>query len=150
MDADDKNEEIASVSEFKKKYAKVLEELDVLYRGAFDSDEGMQIGALCLLAQAPLIKIQATAELKAKSLKRDIDFAKAEAYARIKDDAASKKDGKKLTEAALLQLVNKDEEVHRLYMEQNVAEKEAKELANILLLLRDAHITFRSIAKKEI
>jgi hypothetical protein len=125
-------------------YDKVIAELDVLYRGVFDSDEGNQAAALCLLAQAPLIKIQAAAEFRARSLKRDIDFKKAEVYSKLK----SENSGKKMTEAALQQLLNQDLDIHQLYDDQNKAEKEAKELANILSLLRDAHITFRSIAKK--
>lgn len=130
---------------FQKNYDKVLEELDILHRGVYDADEGMQTAALCLLTQAPLIKLQASAELRARSLKRDIEFTKAKVYAQHRNNPPN---GKKITDTALKLLVEEDSEVHRLYQEQNLAEKEAKELTNILLLLRDAHISFRSIAKK--
>lgn len=130
---------------FKKLYNKVLEELDTLYRGVYDPSEAAQTAALCLLAQAALIRMQATAELNARGLKRDIDFAKAEVYFEIKKNADP---GKKLTDKALDHLVNKNDRVHKLYQEQNQAEKEAKEWNNILSLLKDAHITFRSFAKK--
>ena len=138
-------DESSILGRFQKNYDKVLEELDVLHRGVYDSDEGTQTAALCLLTQAPLIKIQAAAELRAKSLKRDIEFTRASVYARLR---ANPPDGKKVTDTALKQLVEQDSEVHQLYQEQNTAEKEARELANVLALLRDAHITFRSIAKK--
>lgn len=131
---------------FESFYEKVIQELDVLYRGVFDQDEATQAAALCLLTQAPLIKIQAVAEFRARSLKRDIDFKKAQVYARLRSDKTP--DGKKMTDTAAAQLLNQDPDIHKLYDEQNKAEKEAKELSNILSLLKDAHITFRSIAKK--
>lgn len=133
------------LKQFKLKYAKILDELDVLHRGVYDPTDAEQTAALCLLAQALLIRVQASAEFRARSLKRDIDFVKAEAYARIREQHT----GKKITETAIVQLVNKDAEVHNAYHEQNRAEREAKELTNILALLKDAHITFRTFAKKE-
>lgn len=141
-----------SASHFKRLYEKVLVELDVLYRGVYDPTDAEQTAALCLLAQAPLIRIQAVSEFRARALKRDIDFAKAEAYSNIRKEYHNKdpKDREqKLTEAYINQLINKDDKVHNLYQEQNMAEREAKELTNVLALLKDAHITFRSYAKKE-
>lgn len=131
------------LKQFETNYQKVLKELDVLYNGTFDADEGAQIAALCLLTQAPLIKIQASAELRARGLKRDIEFKKAEVYSDIRKNTTGK-----LTESALQQQINQNADIHKLYQEQNDAEREAKELSNILALLKDAHITFRSIAKK--
>lgn len=128
---------------FEKYYDKVLEELDVLYQGVYDPQDAAKTAALCLLAQASLIKIQSSADLRARTLKRDIDFAKAEVYHKIKAQAGDKK----LTEVALTHLINSDDSVHKVIQEQNVAEKEAKEMTNLLALLKDAHITFRSFAK---
>lgn len=136
------NEEKGS---FQDLYNKVLVELDALHKGIFDESEAMNVAALCLLAQNKLLRLLSAAEFRARSLKRDIDFAKADAYLRHR---APGDDGKKPTENAISALVNKDDEVHRCYSEQNNAEKEAKELANILALLKDAHITFRSLNKK--
>ena len=130
-------------STFDKYYAKVLEELDVLYQGVYDPQDAAKTAALCLLAQASLIKIQSSADLRARALKRDIDFAKAEVYHALKAQPSEKK----LTEVALTHLINKDDAVQKIIQEQNMAEKEAKELSNVLALLKDAHITFRSFAK---
>jgi hypothetical protein len=138
-------ETLTSVETFNKRYHKALVELDSLYRGTFDETEADSAAALCLLSQAALVQVLASAEFKARSLKRDIDFAKAEAYSNIKGNPP---DGKKVTEAALTQLIIKDPEVQRLGRDQNLAEKEAKELSNILSILKDAHITFRSLSKK--
>lgn len=138
---------LLSVSAFKEKYSKVLIELDALHRGVFDEADAEAVAALCLLAQAALINIQATAEFTARALKRDIDFAKAEAYSRFKSATV---DGKKPTDTALTMLVNKDEKVSKVYSEQNKAEKESGELKNILALLKDAHLIFRAMTKRNV
>lgn len=142
------SEENESIKEFQDYYAKVIDELDVLNRGVYDTSDAEQTAALCLLAQSKLIPVLGIAEFRARGLKRDIEFSKAEAYANIREDLLNKKE--KATDAAVKQLIERDSEVHKLYYEQNSAEKEAKELLNLLLLLRDAHITFRAHAKKEV
>ncbi len=98
-----------------------------------------------MLAIAALIPQQSAVELRARSLKRDIDFKKAEVYLKLRNDPP---DGKKLTEAALTNMVIIDQDVNSLYKEQGQAEKEVKELTNVLALLKDAHIMFRALIKK--
>jgi hypothetical protein len=127
---------------FTSKYHKVLAALDNLYQGVLDEDEAPGLAALCLLTQAALFSSLSGAEFKARALKRDIDFAKAEVFSKLKVQ-----DGKKLTDALVANLVVKDPEVQKLSRELNQAEREAKDLANILALLKEAHITFRSIRK---
>jgi len=137
-------EALTSVKAFKDRYNKVLVELDALYRGTFDETEADNAAALCLLAQAPLARLLAEAEFRARTLKRDIEFAKADAWVKMKTDPPG---GKKVavTEAPII--LNKDEEIQRLSREQNQAEKEARELSTILALLKDAHITFRLVKR---
>lgn len=132
---------------FQEQYDKILKELDNLSRGHYDTDDAKHTSALCLLASSNLIKIQSNFDLEARSLKRDIDFAKANVYCREKGKAPSTGPGK-ITDTALNQMVTKDEEVVELYKKQLKAEKESKELANVLELLKDAHITFRLFSKK--
>jgi len=129
---------------FQQKYHLVLNELDSLHKGSFDEEEASQMAALCLLSQAALLADLAAADLRSRSLKRDIDFAKATAYAEIKSNPP---DGKKVTEAALANLIVKDDEVRRITKEQTEAERDYKHLANIHALLKEAHITFRGIKK---
>lgn len=129
---------------FQRKYNVVLKQLDSLYRGHFDEDEAPSMAAMCLITQASLLSELSAADLESRSLKRDIDFAKADAYAQIKSNPL---DGKKVTETALAQLVINDSEVKRITKEQTEAEKRYKHLANIHALLKEAHITFRSIRK---
>jgi len=129
---------------FEEKYHKVLKQLDSLSNGTFDEDEAHSVAASCLLAQAALLSDLASFDLKSRALKRDIDFAKATAYSNLKTNPP---DGKKVTESALSQLIAIDSEVKRITQEQNIAERDYKHLANIHALLKEAHLTFRSIKK---
>jgi hypothetical protein len=128
---------------FTEKYHAVLLQLDSLASGTFDEDEAPNMAAMCLIAQASLLADLAAADLRSRALKRDIDFAKAKAFADIKQTPADKKP----TDALVQNLVNKDEEVRRISNEQNIAERDYKQLSNIHALLKEAHLTFRSIKK---
>lgn len=134
----------ALLGNFNERYNKVLTELDSLASGTFDEDEAPNMAAMCLLAQASLLSDLAAADLRSRALKRDIDFAKANAYSELKINPP---DGKKVTESALAQLIIKDPEVRRISNEQNLAERDYKQLSNIHALLKEAHLTFRSIRK---
>lgn len=140
-------ENIVSVDSFKKNYNKVLKELDALARGTFDETEAKGVAALCLLTQVGIIKLLSNAEQTARGLKRDLEFAKSDAYYRIRETKDSST-GKKIAETAVSNLVPRDEEVNKVYQEWNTAEKEAKELNTILNILKDAHVTFRSLKEK--
>lgn len=129
---------------FNEKYHKVLSELDSLASGTFDEDDAPNMAAMCLITQAALLSDLAAADLRSRALKRDIDFAKANAYSDLKSNPP---DGKKVTESALAQLIIKDPEVRRITQEQNLAERDYKQLSNIHALLKEAHLTFRSIRK---
>jgi hypothetical protein len=129
---------------FEEKYHKVLLKLDSLSRGTFDEDDASAMAAACLLAQAALLSDLSSTDLKSRALKRDIDFAKANAYAGLKNVSI---DGKKVTESALAHLILRDDEVRRISIEQNEAERDYKHLSNIHALLKEAHLTFRSIKK---
>ncbi len=129
---------------FEEKYHRVLLKLDSLSRGTFDEDDASAMAAMCLIAQAALLSDLASTDLKYRALKRDIDFAKANAYANLKNVSV---DGKKVTESALAHLILRDDEVRRISIEQNEAERDYKHLSNIHALLKEAHLTFRSIKR---
>jgi hypothetical protein len=131
-------------TDFESKYHKVLKALDSLSNGTFHEDDASSLAAFCLITQAALNAELSSAEFKVRAIKRDIDFAKAEAYIKLKSD---KKEGKRMTEVELSQLLVLDPEVQKLSKEQNTAEKDAKDLATIYALLKEAHLTFRSIKK---
>lgn len=138
-------ERLTSPESFNKNYDKILVELDALSKGVYDDAEASNTAALCLLAKLGLNKILAGAESKMRGYKRDIDFAKADAYFALKE---SKTEGKKLADTTIAQLVLRDATVRDLYSKFNLAEKEAKELDTILGVLTDAHLTFRTLVKK--
>jgi len=129
---------------YEQKYHRILLELDSLSEGTFDEDESSSRAAMCLITQSALLSDLAAADLRSRSLKRDIDFAKAKAYAELKNNPP---DGKKITESALAQLIVTDDEVQRVSKEQIEAERDYKYLANIHALLKEAHLTFRSVKK---
>lgn len=143
--ATEHNDEVSDLlTGFEEKYHKVLLRLDSLMRGTFDEDDASAMAAACLLAQAALLSDLSSADLRSRALKRDIEFAKANAYSSLKGVSI---DGKKVTESALAQLVLKDDDVKRISNEQNIAEKDFRHLSNIHALLKEAHLTFRSIKK---
>lgn len=130
---------------FERRYNEMLGHLDNLHRGTFSDTEADEAAALCLLTSAAAIKIVGHYESIARGCKRDIDFAKAQAYARLKKDPP---DGKKLTEPALANAIIEDKTVQEKIDAHINAEKDFKEMQNILDLLKDAHITFRGISRK--
>jgi hypothetical protein len=129
---------------FELKYHNILKQLDELHKGQFDEDNAIGMAAASLIAQAALLEQLAAADLSARSLKKDIEFAKTDAYAKLKEKPPG---DKKPTETALAHLILQDEEVRRITKEQCDAERDYKHLANVHALLREAHLTFRSIKK---
>ena len=132
------------LNNFEEKYQDVLLALDSLHRGTFNEDDAIGMAALCLIAQNALLAELAASDLSSRSLKKDVDFAKANAYFILKDTKIA---DKKPSESALAQLILRDSEVIRLTQEQNKAEKDYKNLSNVYSLIKEAHLTFRSIKK---
>ena len=145
-DQDNKDEEKIKtiLSGFERKYHKVLLYLDRVHQGTFDEEDAQGVASLCLLALAALDEEGKSTEFRARSLKKDIEFAEASAYSVLKN---SKIDGKKPSEAALAQLVVLDPDVQRISKEQIEAERDAKHLSTIQGILKEAHLTFRSMKK---
>ena len=131
---------------FSTKYHEVLQSLDQLSRGVFDEDSATSKASLALLAQGALLSDLAAADLRSRSLKRDVDFKKATVYSKLK--GTNGPDGKKLSEAALDAAVTTDQDVQDTLQNQIEAERDYKNLNNILSLLKEAHLTFRSIKQK--
>lgn len=142
---DDENDDVKDLlTGFEEKYHKVLRKLDSLSRGTFDDDDATAMAAACLIAQAALLSDLAATDLRSRALKRDIDFAKANAYASLKNVSIN---GKKVTESALAHLILQDDEVKKSSIEQVEAERDYRHLTNIHALLKEAHLTFRSIKR---
>lgn len=127
-------------------YQRLLSEMDSLAKGVFDESDSASYASLALITMAGLSSRVALSKSRARGLKRDIDFAKADAYFRFRSSGGD--DGKKLTETALAQMVLVDPDVRRICVEYNEAEKEAEEYSNIYNMIKEAHITFRGLGKK--
>lgn len=140
-----KIEEHVSPSAFEERYYRVLEELKALDSGTFDDTEAKALAAACLRTQVIVSKLQTEADARAKMLKKDVDFEKASVYLRMKKNPPK---DLKLTDEGLKQAMNADDKVLEIIKEQIEAEKEAKDLSNLLNILANAHVTFREIFKK--
>ena len=99
-------------------------------QGTFDEEDAQGVASLCLLALAALDEEGKSTEFRARSLKKDIEFAEASAYSVLKN---SKIDGKKPSEAALAQLVVLDPDVQRISKEQIEAERVGDQVRHIVL-----------------
>ena len=73
--SDEKVEDL--LSDFKAKYHQTLVEIYALKSGTFDDDESSSRAAMCLLAKAAILDSLDAADLKASSINRYLDLAKA-------------------------------------------------------------------------
>lgn len=135
---------MSSETEFVERYTKVLRELDLLYSGSYDKDDADKMAALTLLARSNLASLLANAEMRAKSIKREIDFMKADLYCDLKE-----KSEVKLTDVGLSKMVDKDEKINDKYKELFEAERTAKKFSGLFGVLSDAHISFRLYSRKD-
>jgi hypothetical protein len=143
--SNDSNQEAAEdlSSNFEKKYQQVLRRLDDLYHGRLLDDDAFPVAAFCLIAQNAVFTDLKSYDVKSRAFKADIKFAEAEAYKTLK----SSKTDKKMTETELAQMIAIDPGVKAAIQKHIEAETEYKHLQNIQNLLKEAHLTFRSIKK---
>jgi len=131
-------------SNFDKKYQQVLRRLDDLYHGRLLDEDAFPVAAFCLIAQNALFTDLKSYDVKSRAFKADIKFAEAEAYKTLK---SAKSADKKMTETELAQMVAIDPAVKEALQKQIDAETEYKHLINLQNLLKEAHLTFRSIKR---
>lgn len=117
--------------------------MDDVYQGNFDILKAERMAALALSTQMELAKFLADAEWRAKQAKQELKYVSAEVHGRYKAMPAEKK----LTDASLEQLVNKDKEVRAVESKMAELEREAKKWQYVHGTLRDAHIFFRGLGK---
>jgi hypothetical protein len=139
-------------SNFEKKYQQVLRRLDDLYHGRLLDDDAFPVAAFCLIAQNALFTDLKSYDVKSRAFKSDIKFAEAEAYKSLKSSKTDKTDKadkaeKKMTETELAQMIAIDPDVKAAIQKHLDAETEYKHLQNLQNLLKEAHLTFRSIKK---
>lgn len=114
--------------------------MNEVYLGHFDYSKADRVAALALNVQIELAKFAADAEWRARQAKAEIKHISAEANYRYRTSA-----DKKISEAALEQLVNKDPDVKNAELKMAEYERDAKRWQNYYNTLKDAHIFFRSL-----
>lgn len=121
-----------------------LSETEVARREKYDGEKAERTAALFLSAQLKLSYFIEDIELGSKLAKNEVSRVEAEKYFHYKSDT-----DKKLTEVALTQLVAKDPDVILVKKECAEAEARYKKWNYVLSVLKDSHIFFRTIGKKQ-
>jgi len=125
---------------------KCLSELHKAYEGDCDAERAERNAALFLEMQIKLAEVISQAELRAKSAKNEIDRLSAEKYFEFKSAGG---EGKKMTEVALEQSINKDVDVNKVKAENIKFEAEYKKWNFIMQTLSNGHIYFRNVSKRD-
>lgn len=120
--------------------SEVVSELGLVHSGTYDIDRARRTAALALKAQIEMAEYISDLEGQARGLKNMIESAEADAYFDAKDSSE-----KKISEAALQQMVNKNKKVAQAKSDAINAEREFKKGSNMFTILKDAHIFFRNI-----
>jgi hypothetical protein len=118
--------------------------MDEVYQGKFDVTKTERMAALALGAQMELAKFLADAEWRAKQGKQEVKYISAEAHGKYKSVPSEKK----LTDAALEHLVNKDKDVRSAESKLADLEREVKKWQYVHGTLKDAHVFFRNLGKQ--
>ena len=137
------NEEITRAAKVEEMTTILMQAMDAVYQGKFDVSKTDRMAALALAAQIELARFLAEAEWRAKQSKQEVKYISAEAHGKYKSMPSEKK----LTDAALEQLVNKDKDVRVAEAKLADLEREVKKWQYIHGTLKDGHIFFRNLGK---
>lgn len=125
-------------------YQEISRELVKVHSGKYDEKKAIRAAALALKAQMDLANLLADSEASARGRKVALKEIEAEVYFDARENA-----DKKLSEAALTQIVAKDKKTSVAEAALVVAEKNAKRWANMSNHLKEAHIFFRTLGKND-
>lgn len=128
----------------KRMVAEVSRELSKVHSSKYDEKQAIRTAALALKAQMDLAEFLSDVEGTAKGSKNDVKMVEAEVYFDHRSSAE-----KKISEAALQQLVAKDKRTSDAESKAIEAEKRAKKWANVFATLKEAHIFFRNLGKND-
>lgn len=144
-------EESSLKEEEKTGQQKIMEMTDLLnsasldvYHGKFETSKSDKFAALALSIQIELIKFLPNAELLAKQAKQEVKHTSADVHHKYR----SMQSEKKITDAALAQLINRDPDVKVAEAKQVEFERNLKQLELVADMSQQAHIYFRNYGKK--
>jgi len=123
----------------------VLNQVQAVQSGTFDSVKSDVVAAASLEAQLLLADILSSAEFEVKQRENDLDFLEAELATNIRTENREKK----ITEAQVKELISSKSEVKEARTNSAVAHKEFKKWQYIYNTLKDSHIFFRNLNKTQ-
>lgn len=124
--------------------SEISKELLKVHSSKYDEKQAIRTAALALKAQMDLAEFLSDVEGTAKGSKNEVKMVEAEVYF---DHRASAE--KKISEAALQQLIAKDKRTSDAEAKAIEAEKKAKKWVNLFATLKEAHIFFRNLGKND-
>ncbi len=123
---------------------RISKELRSVHSGKYDEKRAIKTAALALKAQIDLAEFLSDVEGTAKGLKNEVKAVEAEVYFDHRSSAE-----KKISEAALQQLIAKDKRTAEAEVKAVDAEKIAKKWGLIFNTMKEAHIFFRNLGKND-
>lgn len=124
--------------------SQISQELRSVHSGKYDEKRAIKAAALALKAQIDLAEFLSDVEGTAKGLKNEVKAVEAEVYFDHRSSAE-----KKISEAALQQLIAKDKRTAEAEVKAVDAEKIAKKWGLIFNTMKEAHIFFRNLGKND-
>lgn len=124
--------------------SEVSAELRKVHSGKYDEKKAIRTAALALKAQMDLSEFLSDVEAKAKGSKVALKEVEAEVYFECRESSE-----KKLSEAALTQMVAKDKKTAASEAALVDSERSSKKWALIFANLKEAHIFFRNLGKND-
>lgn len=118
-----------------------MKELEAAHESRYPPEKADRTAALFLSTQLRLTDYAVDLDFKAKMAKNEVERVEAEKYFDFKGEAA------KLTEAALKHATSKDESVNEVKAKLARAESEQKKITNVMNIMNNGHIFFRTISK---
>lgn len=125
----------------------VLNQVQSVKSGEFDTIKSDVVAAASLEAQLRLADILSSAEFEVKQSENNLDFIEAELATNIR--AEYREPSKKITEAQVKELINTKSEIKEAKANAAEAHREFKKWQYIFNTLKDAHIFFRNINKSQ-
>ena len=149
--SEDSVKEIESVEITRgKKIEEAIEHLhaaiDSVYEGRFDVSKSDGMAALALSIQIDLSKVLADASWRAKQAKQEVKRISADVHHKYRSMPSEKK----ITDASLTQVINRDNDVKKAENRLFEIEKELDQWQYYFGTLKDAHIFFRNLNKNGI
>lgn len=147
-DSEENEQEECSVENLqtsvKRMIREVSNELHKVHTEKYDEKRAIKTAALALKAQMDLAEFLSDVEGTAKGTKNAVKTVESQVYFDYREASE-----KKISEAALQQMVAKDKRTIDADFLAVDAEKTAKKWANLFGTLKDAHIFFRNLGKND-